>query len=118
MNKVLYRAILLFCCLYISIYPIVGYTKAAFDCTPYTGNGPTNSTPYTAGCQSTHPHELTSLYKTEVRTIRWPDLYTSDVTATSSGNCLLVFPNCHNTPVDVFCPNPDFINWWSGCYAV
>lgn len=60
------------------------------DCTPYTDSGPTDSTPYTAGCQSSESWQLTSLYKTEQRVIRWPDGFTSTVTASSQGNCVLV----------------------------
>jgi len=88
------------------------------DCTPYTYSGPTGSEPYSAGCQSTESWQLTTLYKTEQRVIAWPDGATSNVTASSTGACVLIHPNCH---YDVLIPNclpENYSNPANACYRV
>ncbi len=82
-------------CLYISMLTIAVFAMPNFDCTPFTQSGPTDSQPYSQGCGATQAYQHFTLFKTEVRTIAWPDGQTDNVTARSTGACTLVHPNCH-----------------------
>ena len=105
-------------CMYVCTYAIAGYAAPNVDCTPFTISGPTASTPFSQGCGSTQSHELTTLHKTEIRTIAWPDGYSDSVTAQSTGACVLVHPNCH-TDLDLgFCTPPEFNDPSDSCYRV
>jgi hypothetical protein len=86
--------LILVSCLYLSTYTIVGSAMPA-DCTPWTHSGPNNGTPYSAGCSATQAYNPATLYKTESRTIKWPDGHTESVIASSQGTCVLIHPNCH-----------------------
>jgi hypothetical protein len=98
---------------------IAGYGTPNIDCTPFTYSGPTNSTPYSEGCQSTQSWQLTTLYKTEQRVIKWPDGATSNVTASSTGGCVLVHPNCHfDFTIENICDGNDFNAPANPCYRV
>ena len=83
MKSILRRMAITLSCLYLSISTIVGYTMPNFDCTPYTLSGPTDSTPYSQGCGASQAYQGSTLFKTEVRTIAWPDGHTSMVTEKS-----------------------------------
>ena len=106
-------------CLYICTYAMAGYAAPNVDCTPFTINGPTDSTPYSQGCGSTQSWELTTLYKTEIRTIKWPDGHTeNNVRASSTGACVLIHPKCH-TDLDLgFCTPPEFNDPSDSCYRI
>lgn len=122
MRKCPCKSAIILCCLCVSL-PVyktaVGYGMPDVECTPFTYSGPTNSTPYSEGCQSTQSWQLTTLYKTEQRVIKWPDGAISNVTASSTGACVLVHPNCHfDFTVENICEGDDYNSSASPCYRV
>jgi len=79
------------------------------DCTPRTISGPTLQDGTSQGCGwdpgADGAPNFPSLVKIESRTIAWPDGYKMDVTASSSGECRLYYPNCHiNFELDTCAP--------------
>jgi hypothetical protein len=117
MRKTLCEITIILSCVFVS-NTAAGSAMPIVDCTPYTSSGPTDSAPYTAGCQSSESWQLTTLYKTEQRVIRWPDGATSTVTASSQGNCVLVHPHCHYDYLMPFCYEGNYNNPADDCYRI
>ena len=98
MKRSAYRMLILTLCLYISCYTVLGYVSPVADCTPRTQDGPHGVEPFSAGCGSLvspSAPELVTLYKTEVRTIAWPDGHVEQAKGSSRGECRLWYRNCH-----------------------
>lgn len=118
MKRLLHRMVFTLGCLFVSTYTVAGFGTPNVDCTPYTMAGPADSQPYSQGCSADEAYEHGTLDKTEVRTIAWPDGFTSDVTARSTGACTLVHPNCH-VDIDLgFCTPQKYNDPISYCYRV
>jgi hypothetical protein len=94
MRRFLHSVAIILACLYVSIYTMVGYGMQT-DCTPETQSGPTPQQPYSEGCGAAESYQNYELFKTEKSTIVWPDGHTIQVTASSTGICTLIHPNCH-----------------------
>ena len=118
MKSILRRMAITLSCLYLSVSTIVGYTKPNFDCTPFTLSGPTDSTPYSQGCGASQAYQGSTLYKTEIRTIAWPDGHTSNVTANSTGECTLLHPRCHVDFELGTCTEQEYNETINPCYRI
>jgi len=109
MKRIVKMAVGLLSCVCISYHMALG------DCTPRTVSGPTLLDGTSQGCgwdsgQDGVPN-FPPLTKKEARTIAWPDGYKVDVTATSTGECRLYYPNCHWNFELGFCSNTGSDNW-------
>jgi hypothetical protein len=117
MENFLRGIVFILSCLYISVYTVAGYGMPQ-NCTPHTQSGPTPSTPYSQGCGATEAYQYSTLHKTEIRTIAWPDGHTSQVVASSTGSCTLVHPNCHYDNELGFCDGQEYNDPSGYCYRV
>jgi hypothetical protein len=118
MKRFLHKMVFTLTCLYISAYTIVGYEMLNVDCTPYTQSGPTDSAPYSQGCDATQAYQHSTLFKTELRTIAWPDGHTDVVRASATGSCTLLHPNCHVDTELGFCTEQKYNDPISYCYRI
>jgi hypothetical protein len=117
MRKRLCELTVVFCCVFVS-NTLAGPSRPLVDCTPYTSSGPTGQQPYSDGCLSSVSWQQSTLYKTEQRVIAWPDGATSSVTASSTGTCVLVHPNCHYDTLIPNCNPADYNNSANACYRI
>ena len=98
MKRSLSKMLIFMICLLISGYRVLSYPAPVASCKPRTENGPRGVEPFSAGCGfpgATNASDLVTVYKTEERDIRWPDNFPMTVTASSTGECRLIYPKCH-----------------------
>ncbi len=108
-------------CLLISSYKVLGYRMPIANCKPHTEDGPRGVEPFSPGCGfpgATNASELVTVNKTEERVIRWPDNFSMTVRANSTGECRLIYKNCHWNVDLGFCSPAKWIDSRSYCYRV